>query len=100
MSQIIEEDKVWVLMSQLRSDAKKDQVEEIAHSVIDLVDEWQSRGSFIWSGPLDDNKTGMAIFQATDGDAHEFYNKYGKICADVLEHHLYQWESIPFLAML
>jgi len=100
MSQIIEENKVWVLMSQLRENTKKDQAEGIAQSIIELVDEWQSSGNFIWSGPLDDNKTGMAIFQAPEEKARRFYDMYKKICADVLEYHLYQWESMPFLSML
>ncbi len=100
MSQTTEQNRVWVLMSQFRDDTKRDQVEGISQQIIELVDEWQSNGKFIWSGPLDDNKTGMAIFEATEEDAHRFYDRYDKICSGILEYHLYQWESIPFLSML
>lgn len=85
---------------QLREDTKEEDLGRITHSIIELVDEWQYQGKFIWSGPLSDNKTGMAIFEATKDDADEFYDRYDKICSGVLEYHLYQWESIPFLSML
>ncbi len=103
MSQTTQEIKpqtIWVLMSQLRDDTKEEDLGRITQSIIELVDEWQSQGNFIWSGPLSDNKTGMAIFEATEEDAHGFYNRYDKICSGILEYHLYQWESIPFLSML
>lgn len=100
MSQATEQNKVWVLMSQLKEDVRKEKAEEIAKSIIELVDEWQSQGRFMWSGPLNDNHTGMAVFEATEEDARRFYDKYDKICSGVLGHHMYQWESIPFLSML
>jgi hypothetical protein len=103
MSQTTQEIKpqtIWVLMSQLREDTKKEDVERITQSIIKLVDEWQSQGKFMWSGPLSDNKTGMAIFETTDEDAHKFYDEYSKICSNILEYHMYQWESIPFLSIL
>lgn len=87
-------------MSQIRENTQSVQFEKISQPIIELVDEWQSKGKFIWSGPLDDNRTGMAIFEATEEDVHRFYDKYDKICAGILEYHLYQWESIPLLSML
>lgn len=98
MSQIISEKKLWALVGSVKDNTKVD-LQGIAPSIIDLVDEWQSKGNFIWSGPLDDNKTGMAIFEATEEDARMFYNKYDKICAGVLTCHLYQWDAIPILSM-
>jgi len=105
MSQTIKQEMTWVLMSQLRDDTKNEDVERITSEritseIIGLVDKWQSEGKFIWSGPLSDNKTGMAIFEATEEDAHRFYDTYDKICSGILEYHFYQWESIPFLSML
>lgn len=100
MSQIMQQNKVWVLMSQLIEDTKKEDVESIIKSVSKLVDEWQLQGRFIWSGPLSDNQTGMAVFEATEEDAHKFYDRYDKICSGILQYHLYQWESMPFLSML
>ena len=103
MSQITEtvsEKKLWVLVSSLDQNTKEEDLQRITPSVIELVDEWQSAGKFIWSGPFNDNKTGMAIFEATEEESNIFYEKYDKICSGILEYHLYQWESIPFLSML
>lgn len=100
MSQIIKQNRTWVLMSQFRDNTTKEDLEKITPPIIDLVDKWQSKGKFIWSGPLSDNKTGMAIFEATEEEAKEFHEEYGKICSGILDYFLYQWESIPFLSML
>jgi uncharacterized protein YciI len=100
MSQATEQGTTWVLMSQLRDDTKKEDFESITPEIIELVDQWQSRGKFIWSGPLSDNRTGMAIFEGTNEEAHQFYDKYDKICSGILEYHLYQWESMPLLGIL
>lgn len=100
MAQIVSEKQLWVLVSSLKSDTKDVDLQMVASSVIELVNEWQSKGNFIWSGPFDDNKTGMAIFEATGEEARNFYDKYDKICSGVLEYHLYQWSAIPFLSML
>ena len=102
MSQITEtvSEKPWVLVSSIAQNAKEEDLQRITQSVIELVDEWQSAGKFIWSGPFNDNKTGMAIFEATKEDALAFYDKYGKICAGVLNHYLYQWDAMPILRLL
>ncbi len=103
MSQITEtihQKKSWVLVSSVDENTKADDLEKITPSVVGLVDEWQSTGKFLWSGPFNDNKTGMAIFEATEDEANRFYDKYDKICSGVLSYHLYQWDSIPLLSML
>jgi hypothetical protein len=103
MSQITEtvsEKKLWVLVSSLKDDTKEIDLRMVAPSVIELIDEWQSAGKFIWSGPFNDNKTGMAIFDATEEESKRFYDKYDKICSGVLSYHLHQWDSLPFLSML
>ncbi|HLC24094.1 MAG TPA: hypothetical protein VJJ25_00500 [Nitrosopumilaceae archaeon] len=103
MSQITEtisEKKLWVLVSTLKDDTEEIDLQMVAPSVIELIDEWQSAGKFIWSGPFNDNKTGMAIFEATEKDANRFYDKYDKICSGVLSYHLSQWDSFPLLSML
>jgi hypothetical protein len=99
MSQTLEK-QLWVLVSSLKEDAQQVDLSMITSSVIELVDEWQTRGNFIWTGPLDDNKTGMAVFEATQDDARDFYDKYDKICSGILTSHLYQWGAIPFLSAL
>lgn len=87
-------------MSQLREDTRKEDLERITPAIIELVDKWQSQGKFIWSGPLSDNRTGMAIFEASDEESNKFHEEYGNICSGILDHSIYQWESIPFLSML
>ena len=103
MSQITEtvsEKKLWVVVSSLDKNTKEEDLQRITPSVIELVDEWQSTGKFIWSGPFTDNKTGMAIFEASEEESNRFYDKYDKICSGVLSYHLYQWDSFPLLSML
>jgi uncharacterized protein YciI len=103
MSQIaatVPEKKLWVLVSSFDKNTKEEELKRITPSVIELVDEWQSAGKFIWSGPFTDNRTGMAIFEATEEESNRFYDKYDKICSGVLSYHLYQWDSFPLLSML
>ncbi|MGI0082875.1 MAG: hypothetical protein ACREAG_06225 [Nitrosopumilaceae archaeon] len=103
MSQTIqtpEQKSLWVLVSSLRDETKSTDLQSITSSVIELVNEWQSKGNFIWSGPFDDNRTGMAIFEATEKEARDFYAKYDKVCSGILNYHLYQWSAIPFLSAL
>ena len=91
---------LWVLQSFLKDETKGADLDSITFSVIQLVNEWQSKGNFIWSGPFDDNKTGMAIFEATEKEARKFYDTYDKICSKILDCHLHQWSAIPFLSAL
>ena len=99
-TQTLEQKSLWVLVSSLRDGTKSTNLQSITSSVIELVNEWQSKGNFIWSGPLDDNRTGMAIFEATEKEAKGFHDKYDKICSRILDSHLYQWSATPFLSAL
>lgn len=100
MSQTISQKQLWVLVSSLKEQTKQVDLEMITPSVIELVNEWQTKGNFIWTGPFDDSKTGMAIFEATQEQAREFYDKYDKVCSGILDYHMYQWSAIPFLSAL
>ncbi len=97
---VIAEKQVWVLVSSLKDDTKDVDLQMITPSVIELINEWQSQGKFIWSGPFNDNKTGMAVFEATEEEARTMYGRYDKICSGILNYHLYQWSAIPFLSVL
>ena len=102
MSQITKTDsekKLWVLVSSLRQNTTEEDLKRLGPSVSELVDEWQSKGKFIWSGPLGDNKTGLAIFEGTRHEANRFYNQYEKICSEVLDFHLSKWDAFPLLAL-
>lgn len=100
MSQTISQKQLWVLVSSLKEQTKQVDLEMITPSVIELVNEWQTKGNFIWTGPFDDSKTGMAVFEATQEQAREFYDKYDKVCSGILDYHMYQWSAIPFLSAL
>ena len=102
MSQTIQpqQKSLWVIVSSLKEDTKEIDLEMITPSVIELINEWQSKGRFIWSGPFDDNRTGMAVFEATPDEARDFYAKYDKVCSGILDYHLNQWSAIPFLSSL
>src|SRR2546428_13481469 len=101
MSQITEtvsEKKLWVLVSSLHKNTKEEDLQRITPSVIELVDEWQSAGKFLWSGPFNDNKTGMAIFDATNEESNRFYDNSDKTTSAVLSYYLYHWNSSPLLS--
>ncbi|MGQ0795943.1 MAG: hypothetical protein ACT4N5_07165 [Nitrosopumilaceae archaeon] len=91
---------LWVLISTTKENTDKEILEKITPSVIDLVDEWQSGGRFLWSGPFNDNKTAMAVFEGTEDEANQLYQKYGKICGNLLNYDLYKWDAIPLLSLL
>ena len=54
----------------------------------------------MWSGAFNDNATGMAVFEATEQEANEFYDKYDRICSGILEYSMYQWDAMPILSVL
>jgi len=98
--QTISEHKLWVLVSIMKKNATDYDLNRIAPSVSELIDSWHAKGMFVWSGPFDDNKTGMAVFQGTKEEANEFYEQNKKATSDVLESYMYQWGALPFLSAL
>lgn len=91
--------KPWVIVSVFKENIMESDLERITPGINNLVDEWHSQGKIMWSGAFNDNKTGMAIFEATEEEAREFYDKYDKVCSGVLDYHLYQWDAIPLLSL-
>jgi hypothetical protein len=100
MSQQVFSRKPWVLISVLKENTAEQQIENLRPKINDLVDSWQEIGRIMWSGALSDNKTGIAIFEATDDEATAIHSKYGQICDGVLDHYMYQWEAMPILSFL
>jgi len=92
--------QLWVLVSSLKENTKQEDLDRITPPVSNLVDEWHSQGKFVWAGPLDNNKSGMAVFEATKEEAHQMLKQNKKITSDVLDSYLYQWEALPFLSVL
>lgn len=100
LSQQTEQSKPWILVSSIKDDTNPQDIEKITPQIVELVDEWHSRGRLMLSGGLDDEKTGVALFEATKQEADELYKKYDKICSGILSYHLYQWDAMPILSIL
>ena len=92
--------KPWVLVSSLKDDTSEQELQKITPEISTLIDQWQSKETMIWSGPLDNNSTGMAVFEASDDEAKVFFTQYDKICSGILDYHLYQWDAMPILSIL
>lgn len=95
-----QEVKPWVLVSNIRDDINPQDLQQIVPKVASLVDEWQSTGRIMWSGAFDNETSSMAVFEATEGEAREFFKKYENACSGVLNFHLYQWDAMPILSVL
>ena len=92
--------KPWVLISVFKENTNPNDLTRITSQIQDIIDDWQSTGKIMWSGAFNDNATGMAVFDATEQEANEFYNKYDKICSGILEYTMYQWDAMPLLSLL
>lgn len=99
-TQTVQEKKLWVLVSSLKENLSDADLEKIAPALSDLIDQVHSQGKFVWSGPLDNKKSGMAVFEATEQEANQFFDQNKKICSGVLDSYLYQWGAMPFLSIL
>ena len=95
-----QEIKPWVLVSNINEGTKPQDLERIAPQVADLVDEWHSAGRMMLSGAFDNDVSSMALFDATEDEAKEFFRKYERICSGVLGYYLYRWDAMPVLSVL
>ncbi len=100
MSQQTEQTKPWILVSSLKDDTNPQDIEKITPQISNMIDEWHAKGRIMLSGGLDDEKTGLAIFEATNQEAKEIFMKYDKICSGILNYHMYQWDAMPILSIL
>jgi len=94
------EKKLWVLVSSLKEDAGDKDLEVITPKVSSIVDKWHSEGKFVLSGPLDNQKTGLAVFEATSDEAKKMKQENDSATSAVLDSYLYEWEALPFLSLL
>ena len=92
--------KPWVLVSNIKENTTKADLERISPLVTGLVDEWQSMGKIMWSGAFDNAQSSMAVFEATETEARQFLQKYEHVCSNILIYYLYQWDAMPILSML
>jgi len=95
-----QETKPWVLVSSIQKETKPVDLEMITPQISTLVDEWQSQGKIMWSGAFDNQISSMAVFEATEHEAKEFFKKYENICSGILTYELYQWDAMPILSIL
>jgi hypothetical protein len=100
MSQQLVQRKPWVLISIFKDNTNPDDLSRITPLIQEMIDNWQSTGKIMWSGAFNDNATGMAVFDATEQEANEFYNKYDNVCSGILEYTMYQWDAMPILSLL
>ena len=99
-TELILEKKPWVLVSSLQEDTTEQDLQQISPLIKEIIDEWQSKGNIMWSGAFSNNRTSMAIFEATDTEAKELFAKYDKICSGMLVYELYEWDAMPILSIL
>ena len=100
MSQQEIETKPWVIITVFKENTNPNDLQRISPQIQSLVDEWQNNGKMMWSGAFNDNATGMAIFEGTEHEAKEFYDKYDKICSGILQYSMYQWDAMRILSVL
>lgn len=92
--------KPWVIVSNVKENTTPQDLARISPLVSALVDDWQSKGKIMWSGAFDNEASSMAVFEATEQEAKEFFKKYGDVCSDVLEYKTYQWDAMPILSII
>lgn len=98
--QEIQETKNWVIITVFKKNTSANDIQRIAPLIQNLTDEWQSQGKMMWSGTFNDSATAMAVFEGTEKEANDFYQKYDKICSGILEYSMYQWDAMPILSLL
>ena len=98
--QELSEIRPWVIITVFREDTNANDLQRISPQIQSLVDEWQSKGSMMWSGAFNDNATAMTVFEGTKQEVDKFYDKYDKICSGILEYSMYQWDAMPILSVL
>lgn len=95
------QDKVpWVFTAELNESAENFDPENFATKIQELFEKWQTQGKFLWSGPLDDNKTALTVFEGTNEEASAFFQDYNNAVGDVVTIEKKQWDALPVLSLL
>ena len=98
--EVIDERKLWVIISTRKNDCAENELEIIKPIIEKLNEQWFEKGDFIWAGRFDDEKTSMAIFDATEEKAKKYFEVYSKTCTGSLETNLHQWDAMPLFTIL
>jgi len=96
----IDDRKLWVIISSRKKECEEKELEIIKPLVEKLTQRWFEKGSFIWTGAFDDDKTSMSIFEATREKAEKYFEDFCKVCANSLENNIYQWDALPLFTIL
>jgi hypothetical protein len=95
-----EQIKPWVIVSSIAKDTLEQDLDRIRPKVLSLVDDWQKSNRIMWSGSFSNQPSSMAVFEATEKEAKQFYQDYSDACENILVHYLYQWDAMPILSAL
>lgn len=95
-----DKDHLWVIVSNMEHDANPGDISSIRSSVIDLVDNWHSRGRIMLSGPFDNEASSMTVVAADENEARDFFKQWNDICSGFLTSELYRWDAMPILSVL
>ena len=98
--QTITHEKSWAIVSVLKDDVSDQQLKEVVPDASKVIDEWQSKGKFMLSGPFDDNKTALTVFHGTEDEVSRFYEQYKNATSFVLDTFVYKWDALPVLSLL
>ena len=90
----------WVLLGSVKDGANPADADRLAGAVRSIIDDWHAAGRIMWSGALDNGKSGMAVFEATPGDARALFERYRDACGGSLDCFLYAWDAMPILSLL
>ena len=98
--EVVNERKLWVIISTRKKNGVENELDITRPMIEKLNEQWFEKGDFIWVGRFDDNKTSMAIFDATEEKAKKYFEHYSKVCADSLDINIYQWDALPLFTIL
>lgn len=93
-----QEIKPRVLVTSMKEKINPQDLEHVVPLVSSLVEKWQSQDKIMWPGPFNE-KSSMAVFEATEGEAKEIFKKYENACYKVFSY-LYQRGAMPLLSVL
>lgn len=98
--EVINERKLWVIISTRKKVEPEKELDIIKPMIEKLNEQWFEQGDFIWAGSFDDNNTSMAIFEAVEDKARNYFKDYSNVCSDLLDSDMHQWNALPLFTIL
>lgn len=100
ISEVINERKLWMIITTRKENCEENELEILKPMIEKLNEFWFRKGDFVWAGRLDDEKTSMAIFEATEEKAGNYFSQYHAVCNGILDVNLHQWDAFPLFMVL